>query len=429
MEEVSHFFNFFTKLLYGTHLSLAFSGITLKENKKGYWNLIILVSLLQNISYLFFGEDFTIQIYPFLIHIPIIFVLHKKNNIPFYHSIFSLILAFQLLSCREWVGSFFNQLTFNTLICLNFSIIFFSLPLAFLISKYLAPPIAQLQKEPKLMLIVSIIPLTYYVFTMLLFIWEIFDLANIEYITPLLNYVDIWFTLIFIIYTLISLRIFEKIKNADIERAVLLRMQNHAEIELKQLHRQSEIEKMYQHDLRHHGNYLLSLLPCDIDENIVEYIKSVMINPKDYQSVLSNNESLNLILNFYKKQSDNFEIDFEIKIGIEEYSGISMIDLCSLLSNGLENAVKSCRDCEKNNRKIYLKIKTQGQTLLIDLRNSFSKEPIFVNDLPITLEEKHGYGTKSMLSICEKYNGITRFYVADKEFRFQTIIQNKNNIE
>ncbi len=427
MEEISHFLEFFTKLLYGTHLSTAFSGVTFQRNKKEYCYLMILVMLLQNISYFCLGEAVTIQIYPILIHMPIILYLYKKLKVPFFHSTFSLILAFQLLSCRKWVGELFHYFMIDIVPNVNLSIVFCTFPLAFILGKYLAPPIAQLREEPKLMLIVTVVPITYYMFTVFTYALEFFAFSiTVENMIALLKYIDAWFTIVFLLYILISLRIFEKIKKVDIDNAVLLRMHNHVEMELKRLHGQSEIEQMHRHDLRHHGNYILSILPTNTDKKVLEYIESVLISPETPQTLLSNNESLNLVLNSYKTQAKQSNIHFELQIGVEEYSGLSMIDLCSLLSNGLENAIKACKDLDVSKRRIFLKIKTQGQMLSIDLRNTFSKKPKFVNDLPISLEEKHGYGTKSMLRICEKYNGITRFYVVGDEFRFQTILQNQH---
>ncbi len=429
MIEFAQYLEFYTKLLYGTHLTTAFAGLTFKENKKDYINLMVMVSVLLNLSYFILGENVTIYIYPFLIHIPIIIFIKNNICVSLFHSILSILLAFQLLSCRVWVAGLLNLITFNNQLALHYYIILASFILAFLFGKYLAPPIANLKDEPKLMLVVSIVPITYYVFVMLITIFDLYISDLIQSNQQIFNFIDAWCNLIFIIYALVSLRIFDEKKQVDIDHEVLLSIKNHAEENLKHLHKQYELELIHKHDLRHHGNYLLTLLPDDTDDIVINYIKSVMINPENSQLLISNNETLNLVLNYYKQKSDELNILLEIEINVDDYSNFSTINLCSLLSNGLENAVKATKDLPQEQRKISLKMIAKKHTLSIDLRNTFFNKPQFEKDLPIALEESHGYGTKSMLRICQKYNGITRFCVVDNEFRFQTVLQNITTVK
>lgn len=424
MYEFAHYLEFYTKLLYGTHLTASFSGLTLKKNKKEYINLMLLVSILLNLSYFVFGESFTLNIYFFLIHMPIIIFINKKMSVSLFHSTLSIILAFQLLSCRVWLGEFFNLITLKTALASDFFIVLLTFPLAFLFGKYLAPPIVKLKEEPKLMLVVSVIPITYYLIIGMMYFFNFYEYNLFQTNEYLFNFIDAWFSIIFIIYTLISLRIFDEKKQTDIDHEVLISIKNYTQKNLSQLKKQYELEVIHRHDMRHHGNYILSLLPNDTDENIINYIKSVMINPDVSNDLISNDETLNLVLNYYKQKCNELKIPLYIKINVEDYSNFSTINLCSLLSNGLENSVKATKDLPEEQRKISLKMQSKKHSLSIDLRNSYFNEPKFVNDLPVALEKYHGYGTKSMLRICQKYNGITRFYTVDNEFRFQTMLQN-----
>lgn len=416
MEQFAHFLAFLTKLLYGTHLSLAFSGITLKNNTKDFINLMVLVIFLQNFSYFLLGEEITINIFPFLIHIPIILYLKYKTKIPLIHAIISLLLAFQMLSVRTWLGTIIGEF-FGGQTAINLATSCISIPLSCLIALNLAPYIAKLRGEPRFMVYVGFAPLCYYIVT---YILSIYSLISLENMNDFLRFIDAWFVLIVVAYTLFSLNFFKIKLNADVEKAVLVSMQNHTQTELKQLYNQYEIENIYRHDMRHHGNYILSILPENADKEISEYIKSVMISPNQSRENLSANRNLNLLLNFYKKQANDTGISFEMNIIVDDYSGIDIIDLCSLLSNGLENAFKA----NKPEGKVSLRMWSKDKTLSIDLRNTFLEKPKFINDLPYTKEKNHGFGTKSMLRICEKYRGITSFFVDDNEFRFQTVMSN-----
>lgn len=421
MEEFAHFLDYLTKLLYGSHLSLAFSGVTPTQNTKDYRFIFFLVFFLQNVSYFTLGEEITIKIYPFLIHFPIIYLLHHRTKVPLLHAVFALILAFQLLSCRSWFGVMGGFFTGNTPISVNFATSFLSFPLAFFIGKYVAPHIAKLTTEPKIMVLLSIAPVSYYICAYSFHIYAFLSWDNTAYVLTLM---EAWFVFAFMIYTIFSLHIFEEKRKHEVERAVMLNMHSNAEVALQKLHDQSELEQLHLHDLRHHGQYLLTLLPENADPKIQDYITSVLISPEEDKTLFSNNETLNLVLGSYEKQAEKMGVRLEICINAEDYSGFSMVDFSRLLSNGLENALNATADLPQEKRKISLTIKSKGPTLTIDMRNTFGTEPEFVGDLPYTQEKKHGYGTKSMLQICEKYHGITRFCVIEGEFCFQTVLQN-----
>ena len=57
--------------------------------------------------------------------------------------------------------------------------------------------------------------------------------------------------------------------------------------------------------------------------------------------------------------------------------------------------------------------------LCIDLRNSYQTEPIFQQGLPVSKEQGHGFGTKSMAHIVEKHGGVFQCSVKDDLFIFQ----------
>jgi sensor histidine kinase regulating citrate/malate metabolism len=60
--------------------------------------------------------------------------------------------------------------------------------------------------------------------------------------------------------------------------------------------------------------------------------------------------------------------------------------------------------------------------MCIDVRNTYQTEPVFYQGLPVTKEQGHGFGTKSMIHIVEKYGGVYQFSVKDGWFIFQAAI-------
>lgn len=91
------------------------------------------------------------------------------------------------------------------------------------------------------------------------------------------------------------------------------------------------------------------------------------------------------------------QILFEINAKVPENLTISDTELCSLLSNSLENAINACvKVTDSNNRYIKLRVYCKNNKLCIDIRNSYQTAPIFHQGFPVAESKGHGFGTKSM---------------------------------
>lgn len=133
------------------------------------------------------------------------------------------------------------------------------------------------------------------------------------------------------------------------------------------------------------------------------------------------NESVNLILSSYIEKAQALQIQTTISVTATDFSRFQITDLCSLLSNALENA-DSCsvhKSHIRNGRYINLKLYEKNEQLCINLANSYEEEPAFENDIPVSHKVGHGFGVQSMISVINKYSGIYGFFAQNGEFRFQ----------
>ena len=112
-----------------------------------------------------------------------------------------------------------------------------------------------------------------------------------------------------------------------------------------------------------------------------------------------------------------------MSVNATDFSRFQIPDLCSLLANALDNAIHACEDIvDPNTRYIRLKIYEKNHQLCINMANSYGKEPVFENDIPVSHRAGHGIGVQSMISVIEKYHGIYGFFASTGEFRFQTTL-------
>ena len=137
------------------------------------------------------------------------------------------------------------------------------------------------------------------------------------------------------------------------------------------------------------------------------------------------NDSINLILSSYADKAKDREVTCTFTITATDFSRFQITDLCSLISNGLDNAINACEKINSvEDRYIHLRLYEKNAQLCIKLSNSYSYDhaPVFRNEFPISNETGHGFGVQSMVSVIEKYQGICRFFTKNGEFCFQATL-------
>lgn len=114
------------------------------------------------------------------------------------------------------------------------------------------------------------------------------------------------------------------------------------------------------------------------------------------------------------------------KLGLAESRGISVccslllpypcqmrdIDLCIILSNALDNAVKGCGINEEGEKYIRVEGKSQGDFLFIEISNSYDGKKRF----------REGTGLKNVRAAARKYHGQVNLTVKDGEFCFSVLL-------
>lgn len=106
---------------------------------------------------------------------------------------------------------------------------------------------------------------------------------------------------------------------------------------------------------------------------------------------------------------------------------MSESDIYSLFGNALDNAIEAVMkidDAEK--RIIELKIHQINEFLTITIKNSYLGDIVYdEKGLPVTTKENpiyHGYGTKSISLIAEKYDGNVSFITKNEMFHLNVLL-------
>ena len=211
---------------------------------------------------------------------------------------------------------------------------------------------------------------------------------------------------------IIFFKIIQEKSSTDAVQEMISQQLHDATQQLEQLRLAEKQAALYRHDMRHHFNYLNTCISQNKLEEATEYIQQIPY---------SSNESLNLVFSSFQKEAAENQIVFTVDAPAKDFTRFALIDLCKLLYNGLENAIKACLWVEDpKKRYIHIELYEKNNKLCCEISNSYTLEPHFnENGIPLSNRNNHGIGVKSMVYVVNKYHGIYKFSAENNEFRFQ----------
>lgn len=229
--------------------------------------------------------------------------------------------------------------------------------------------------------------------------------------------------LAFIIYSFNLYRNLNKIYQYDKEknRNELL---NH---ELESYNKEIEIMKSLRHDIRHHNRIVLEFLKENDVENAIHYLNEYDVSVQNTKNfTYSKNHILNALFRLYEKKSQKDNIDFAVVCNSSENLPVSDFELCSILSNLLENAYEACLKVN-NDKYIAVNYDQTEDFLRIQIKNSSINKQIQLDHLPESEKTGGGIGLTSVSSELEKMKGVMRLEQSDGYFLTQVVIPLQRN--
>lgn len=123
------------------------------------------------------------------------------------------------------------------------------------------------------------------------------------------------------------------------------------------------------------------------------------------QYIWCGNEVINLIIN--TKLIEAREKDIRVSIDVENIAAdVEDYDLCSILSNLIDNAIEACEKVVPEKRWISIVIREKSRVTVIKIENSISKIPLMKNCEYVSEKKgRHGYGLKSVKNAVKKNGG------------------------
>jgi len=173
-----------------------------------------------------------------------------------------------------------------------------------------------------------------------------------------------------------------------------------------------ELGRIYRHDMRHHLAALEGMLRQGDSGGALQYLRSLSGNLEEFaESAHCANAAVNAVLTAYIMQASNGGCGVDTKLRIPEKLPFEETDICVILANALENAIRACQELPEKRRRIRLEMElTENQRLIVSVENPSLRAVAFGPDgLPdVPKREGHGLGLLSVRRVAEKYGGLFR---------------------
>ena len=134
------------------------------------------------------------------------------------------------------------------------------------------------------------------------------------------------------------------------------------------------------------------------------------------------NETVNLLCSSYDSKAKTLGVELKIHATVPKKLSLSDTELCSVISNGLENALRAASSPEVKNQWASICCEVKKDQLLLQIQNSYSGQVIMENGLPVSKREGHGYGCLSIQTIAQKNHGLCSFTTEDGVFALRFMI-------
>ncbi|MEG1943252.1 MAG: GHKL domain-containing protein, partial [Angelakisella sp.] len=271
------------------------------------------------------------------------------------------------------------------------------------------------------MFLFGCLPVIYYVFDYTTTVYTSILYTDIRIISEFLPALMVFFYVWFIVAYHHEVQ--QKMQ-IQMEKNMLSLQMESAKFQLTILRATQEQAVIYRHDMRHHLSMIDSFAQQGALDKIMEYLanaqhKLTTITPIRF----CENDTVNLLLSSFSGKAEEQAIILNVDADLPSELNIPDTELCSVLSNGLENALHAVSKFEDSTlRKIFVTCNTNRNKLLIEIENAYIGEIKMNDHTPSSTKVGHGYGCKSMRSIAEKRNGFCTFAATNGIFTLRVVL-------
>lgn len=411
---------------FGGLLAASFcDSLNTRRKRRIFWLGMALMLMPQGAVYLSSADDMLLrQMYPLIVHLPLAILCHMLGG-TWLWSVISVLSGYLFCQMRRWPALLVAALLPGAPLAQEVAEMIFTMPWLLLFLRYAAPGLRQLMEYPvKDQCQFGLIPALYYAFDYLTRIYTDLLFSGSPVVVEFMPTVCCGAYLVFLLHNSAEER----------KRALSRQTQNNLKLQVAQAAqeiralRESQTQAArHRHDLRHHLQYLLSCIENGQDQRAKEYISGICAEIEAQQvRCYCQNEAVNLILSAFAKRAEETGIKMDVRGAIPAVISVSDNDLCVILSNALENALRACLPLAEAGEDCTIRVEfrfvEQNGRLFLQIANPYSGEIRLEKGVPVSDRPGHGIGVQSIRAVVERYGGGCTFLAKNGQFTLRLFL-------
>ena len=216
------------------------------------------------------------------------------------------------------------------------------------------------------------------------------------------------FALMLLVYAIIfyTFRKTHAATESEIAKTVYSQQLDAAKAQISFLNESQMQTAIYRHNMRHNLTTIDAFLSTENVQQAREYISEVQGGRESLTlKHFCENNLVNLLCSSFVNKAEREGVRLAVDANLPEDLKISDMELCAILSNGLENALYAVSKLEKSLKWAELYCAIRANNLLIEIKNPYAGEITMRDGLPISSREGHGYGCRSIQTITQRHRG------------------------
>ena len=134
------------------------------------------------------------------------------------------------------------------------------------------------------------------------------------------------------------------------------------------------------------------------------------------------NDTVNIVLSSFSSDINRSGITADLRAAVPESVHVADVDLFSVLSNALDNAIVAASAAPQGKRFVDLDLRCEDGQLLLLVSNTFGRPPRMVDGMPVAGHTGHGFGTKSIKLAVERMDGNCQFRIHGDRFELRAVM-------
>lgn len=181
------------------------------------------------------------------------------------------------------------------------------------------------------------------------------------------------------------------------------------------------------HDMGNHFSIIQNYLADGKVEEAKVYLEKLEKNRTAYSvEQFTGIEAVDYILSQKAELARQKNVETSIHAEYPKDCNIDPIDLCTILTNLLDNAIEACEKLsETSTKKLSITIRRINQFIIIQILNSCMEEPVIIKGKFLTSKtdrRHHGWGIKNIKSAIEKYYGTMEYEYSENVFTVSVML-------